>query len=90
MTCYMVMKGIKQEIDEDLLGEMAEVLHQPIVYDKTLQRGRWRADGTYDDKPLDPNCFPDHYQKKVKAPFKGPDCRRTISSKSNVSKHGNT
>ena len=86
----MVINGIKQEMDEDEFDEMVEVLHQPISYEKTPQRTRRRADGTYDDKPLDPNYFQNYYRSNLSKPFKCPDCGRTISNKTNLSKHRNT
>ena len=51
---------------------------------------RWRTDGTYNKKPLDPDYFNKYYQKKLSTPFQCPDCGRTISSKSNLSKHRQT
>ena len=90
MTCYMVINGIKQEMDEDEFDEMVEVLHQPISYEQTPQRTRRRGDGTYDGKPLDPNYFQNCYRNNLPKPFKCPDCGRTISSKTNLSKHRQT
>ena len=86
MTCYMVIDGIKQEVDEDLFDQMAEALHNPPTTTST----RWQPDGTYNKKPLDPEYFNKYYQRKLSTSFKCPDCGRTISSKSNLSKHRQT
>ena len=86
----MVIDGVMQEIDEDLFDKMAEAIHQPINEEKPLQRSRWREDGSYDDRPLDPNYFRKYYKNNLSIPFKCPDCGRTISSKSNLSKHQKT
>ena len=83
---------MKQEMDEDLFDQMAEALYQssnpqnPPITTST----RWKPDGTYDKKPLDPNYFSKYYQKKLSTPFTCPDCGRTITSKSNLSKHRQT
>ena len=58
---------MKQEMDEDLFDQMAEALHQssnPQNPPTTTSR-RWKPDGTYEKKPLDPNCFSKYYQKKL-------------------------
>ena len=93
MPCYMFINGMKQEMDEDLFDQMAEQIHQsdnihnpPIPTTST----RWKPDGTYDRKPLDPDYFSKYYQKKLSTPFTCPDCGRTITSKSNLSKHRQT
>ena len=92
MTCFMVVDGIKQEMDEDLFDQMAEALHNPpTIYDNSTPTStRWKPDGTYDKKPLDPDYFNKYYQRKLSIPFKCPHCGRTISSKSNLSKHRQT
>ena len=92
MPCYMVIDGNKQEMDEDIFDQMVEVLHNPTnTYEPPIPTTtRWKPDGTYDKKPLDPNYFSKYYQKKLSTPFTCPDCGRTISSKSNLSKHRQT
>ena len=55
----MYINGMKQEMDEDLFDQMAEALHQssnPQNPPATTST-RWKPDGTYDKKPLDPNFF---------------------------------
>ena len=106
MPCYMYINGMKQEMDEDLFDQMAETLHQsnnihnlPTTTSTrwkqpeailTTSRSRYKPDGTYDKKPLDPNYFSKYYQNKLSTPFTCPDCGRTITSKSNLSKHRQT
>ena len=92
MPCYLVIDGKKQEMDEDIFDQMVEALHQPTTPNNTPRntQSRWRPDGTYDKKPLDEDYFKNYYQKELKIPFKCPDCGRTISSKSNLSKHRQT
>ena len=92
MPCYMYVNGMKQEMDEDLFDEMAEALHQSdnIHNPPTTTSTRWKPDGTYDKKPLDPEYFSKYYQKKLSTPFTCPECGRTITSKSNLSKHRQT
>ena len=59
MPCYMYINGMKQELDEDLFDEIAEALHQSdnIHNPPTATSTRWKPDGTYDKKPLDPIIF---------------------------------
>jgi hypothetical protein len=85
----MVIYGNKQEMDEDLFDQMVEAIHQP-PNTPTPTSTRWKADGTYNKKPLDPNYFTKYYQQKLTTPFTCPDCGRTITSKSNLSKHRQT
>ena len=105
MPCYLYIDGKKQEMDENIFDQMAEALHQPTTPKNTptansrwkqpealltTSRSRYKPDGTYDKRPLDEDYFKIYYQKKLKIPFKCPDCGRTISSKSNLSKHRQT
>ena len=92
MPCYMYINGMKQEMDEDLFDEMAQALHQSdnIHNPPTTTSTRWKPDGTYDKRPLDPEYFSKYYQKKLSTPFTCPECGRTITSKSNLSKHRQT
>ena len=59
MPCYMVIDGKKQEMDEDVFDQMVEALHQsnnphnPPAQATT----RWKPDGSYDKKPIDPDYF---------------------------------
>ena len=92
MPCYMFMDGIKQEMD-DFFEQMAETLHQsgnihnpPTPTTST----RWKPDGTYDKKLLDPEYFFKILPEKISTPFTCPDCGRIITSKSNLSKHRQT
>jgi hypothetical protein len=101
----MFIDGRKQEMDEDIFDQMVEALHQPYIQEPpiptstrwkqpeailTTSRSRYKPDGTYDKKPLDPNYFSKYYQKRLSTPFTCPDCGRTITSKSNLSKHRQT
>ena len=53
----MVIDGKKQEMDDDVFDQMVEALHQsnnphnPPAQATT----RWKPDGSYDKKPLDPD-----------------------------------
>ena len=85
MPCFMAIDGMKSEMDENLFDQMAEELHQPKD-----QNTRWKLDGTCNKNPLDPNYFKNDYQTNFKTPIKCPDCGRTITSKSNLSKHRQT
>ena len=93
MPCYMVIEK-KQEMDEDVFDQMVEALHNPTnTYDPpipTTTHSRWKPNGSYDNKPLDPDYFSKYYQKKLSKPFQCPDCGQTISSRSNLSKHRQT
>ena len=81
MPCYLVIDGKKQEMDEDIFDQMVEALNPETVQEPPIQTStRWKPDGTYDSKPLDPEYFSKYYQKKLSTPFKCPDCGRTISS----------
>ena len=87
----MYVDGMKQEMDEDVFDQMVETLQQSDTPEPPLQTStRWKPDGTYDKKPLDPEYFSKYYQKNLSKPFQCPDCGRTISSKSNLSKHRQT
>jgi hypothetical protein len=89
----MYINGMKQEMDEDLFDQMAEALHQssnPHNDPPTATSTRWKTDGTYDKRPLDPDYFSKYYQRKLSTPFTCLDCGRTITSKSNLSKHRQT
>ena len=87
MTCYLYIDGMRQEIDEDVFDQMAQTLHQS---NNTHNIHTTAPDGTYDKKPLDPKYVQKYYQKKLTTPFTCPNCGRTISSKSNLSKHRQT
>ena len=89
----MVIDGIRQEMDEDLFDQIAQTLHQssyPHNPPTPAMPTRWKRDGNYDKKPDDPKYFSRYYQEKLSTPFTCPDCGRTITSKSNLSKHRQT
>ena len=91
MTCYFYMDRKRHTMDEDVFDQMFEALHPPNTHEPPTQTNtRWQPDGTYNKKPLDPNYFSKYYHQKLKTPFTCPDCGRTISSKSNYSKHRDT
>ena len=57
MPCYVVIGGMKQAMDED---KMVEALHQsnnPHNSPTQATHTRWKPDGSYDKKPLDPDYF---------------------------------
>ena len=90
MPFYFVMDGVKQEIDEDVFDQMTQDLQDlkwltPTATTNNNQT-RWNTDGTQPET-LDPNYFNKYHQKDLKSPFTCPDCGRTISNKSNLSKH---
>ena len=91
MPCYLVIDGNKQEMDENIFDQMVQALNPETVQEPPMPTStRWKPDGTYDKKPLDPKYFSKYYQQKLTTPFKCPDCGRTITSKSNLSKHSQT
>jgi len=51
---------------------------------------RVRDDGTYDNRPSDPDYFKTYYQRKVKQPVECKYCGMMISGKANLSKHSKT
>ena len=79
----MVINGKKQEMDEDIFDQMVEALRQSNNPHNALTPAmstRWKADGTYDKRPVDPKYFAKYYQKKLTTPVTSPDCGRTITS----------
>ena len=76
MTCFMYIDGKKQEMNEDIFDQMVEALNPETVQDPP--------------NPSIHKMVNKYYQKKLSTPFQCPDCGRTISSKSNLSKHRQT
>ena len=37
MPCFVVVDGMKQEMDEDLFDVMAHAIHQPVIEEKPPQ-----------------------------------------------------
>lgn len=63
MPCYLVIDGKKQEMDEDIFDQMVEALNPETTQGPPIQTStRWKPDGTYDSKPLDPEYFSKYYQ----------------------------
>ena len=57
MPWYLVIDGKKQEKDEDIFDQMVQALNPETVQEPPIQTStRWKPDGTFDSKPLDPNC----------------------------------
>ena len=83
----LVQDEITTSSEEEQAGGL---LNSNYVGVEPNRPSRWRDDGTYDKKPLDPNYFKKYYQNHLKQPFTCPDCGKTISSKSNLSKHQQT
>jgi hypothetical protein len=68
MPCSMVIYGNKQEMDEDIFDQMVEALHQsnnPHNSPTQATHTRWKPDGSYDKKPVDPDYFSKYYQRKL-------------------------
>lgn len=59
MTCVMFGDGFRQEIDEEVFNQMAELLHQTDKEEPAVPEGlkRLKDDGTYDKRPNDPTTF---------------------------------
>ena len=56
-------------MDEDIFDQMVEALNPETVQEPPIQTStRWKPDGTYDSKPLDPNIFQNTI-KKIINPF---------------------
>jgi hypothetical protein len=73
MPCYLVIDGKKQEMDEDIFDQMVETLNPKKFQRPPIQTStRWKPDGTYDSKPLDPEFFPKYYQKNYQHPSSVP------------------
>ena len=76
MPCYMVIDGKKQEMDEDVFDQLVEALHQsndphnPPAHATT----RWKPDGSYDKKPLDPDYF---FQNTIRRNYQSPSNAQT-------------
>ena len=90
---YTVVDGCKMKIDNSTFNSMSQIVQDEIQSsseEEPKKTSRWNTDGTYDNKPLDPDYFKKYYQNKLKTPFTCPDCGTTISSKANLSKHRNT
>ena len=73
MPCFMYIDGKKQEMDEDIFDQMVETLNPKKFQRPPIQTStRWKPDGTYDSKPLDPEFFPKYYQKNYQHPSSVP------------------
>ena len=90
MPCFLVIDGIKTPMDDDLFDRLASEVSDEQQEPITPIHTRWNEDGTYNSKLLGPNYFKSYFQKHLKQPFQCPDCKRIISSKSNLSKHRTT
>lgn len=91
MTCVMFGDGFRQEIDEEVFNQMAELLHQTDKEEPAVPEGlkRLKMMELMTRDPTTQLLFK-YYQKNLKEPFKCPDCGRTISSKTSLSKHRQT
>ena len=90
---FMVIDGHKMKIDDNTFDTMSQLVQdelQTSSEEQPTKKSRWRDDGTYDNRPLDPDYFKRYYQNKLKTPMTCPDCGKTIANKSNMSKHRNT
>ena len=102
---YMVIDGCKMKIDNHTFNSMSQFVQDEIQSSSEEEqvkdffnpngvepnhKSRWKDNGTYANKPLDPDYFKKYYINKLKTPFTCPDCGTTISSKANLSKHRNT
>ncbi len=70
---------------DELFDAMVEELHNPtpVITPNDFNP----PTRTKDKKPLDPDYFSKYYKKNLCSPVRCPDCGKTISSKSNLSKH---
>ena len=94
-NCFTIVEGVMTEMPSDFFQDMLNELHdtptqQTSDEEKTTSFSRWNPDGSYNSKPLDKNYFRNYYKNKLSTPFQCPDCGRTITSKSNLSKHRRT
>ena len=87
-TMSKLAQGELQNSSED--EQVKDFLNFNQVEVKPKHTSRWKTNGTYDTKPLDPDYFKKYYQSKLKTPFTCPDCGKTIANKTNLSKHRNT
>ena len=90
---YMVIDGHKTKIDNSTFDTMSQFVQdelQTSSEEPPTKQSRWKPNGTYDTKPLDPDYFKKYYLNNLKTPFTCPDCGTTISNKTNLSKHRNT
>ena len=100
MPSYFVNNGIKQEIDDDLFDLMSSMLEKEqsrfssssSTTSSEEEPTSWRrkSDGTYDNRPSDPDYFKKYYERKVKQPVQCKYCGTMMSDKSNLSKHYKT
>ena len=91
MPCNMVCDGIHQEVFDDVFDAMVQALNtETPSTTPTAKMTRRNPDGTYNKKPLDEDYFKKYYQQNLSTPITCPDCGKTVSSKSNLSKHRNT
>ena len=88
MPCFMPIDGSLQEVDDSIYDAMVQALHQETA--PPAKKGRINPDGSYNKRPLDENYSKKYYQDNLTTPFTCPDCKRVISSKSNLSKHRQT
>lgn len=89
----MVIEGQKMKIDNNTFDSMSQIVQdelQSSSEEEPKRQSRWKDNGLYDTKPLDPDYFKKYYQNKFKTPFTCPDCGTTITNKSNLSKHRGT
>ena len=92
MPCYIVGGDSYDrkliEYPDELFDAMVEELHNPTP---VIPRGsRWGTDGSYDNRPSDPDYFKKYYKKNLCSQYECPKCGRQLSSKSNLSKHQKT
>ena len=72
------------EIDNTAFDAMNHFMQDDIQTsseEEPSKQSRFRDDGTYDIKPLDPDYFKKYYQNKFKLPFTCLDCGTTIFKK---------
>ena len=57
---YMVVDGCKMKIDNHTFHSMSQIIQDEIQSsseEEPKKTSRWNTDGTYDNKPLDPDYF---------------------------------
>ena len=87
----MACDGTHQEVNDDVFDAMCQTLNtETPTSTPKAKMSRRNPDGSYNKKTRDENYFRKYYQQDLSTPITRPDCGKTISSKSNLSKHRNT
>ena len=93
--------GMKQPMDDDLFDLMSSMLEREQARslssssrasseEEPTTSWRVRDDGTYDNRPNDPDYFKTYYQRKVKQPVGRKYCGMMICDISDLNRHSKT